>query len=59
MFKASTLFFVLFPSVVVEKDNVRKKPRGTFLTLMALVRGVKAKCKTSKMKLVYNGFIAL
>lgn len=61
VFKTSTFLFrfVLFPSVVTEINLMLERNSRDILTLMALVCGIIAKYKTTKMKSVYHGFIAL
>lgn len=55
MFKASTLFFVLFLPVVVEINLMLERNSRDILTLRTLVYEVIAKCRTPKINLVYHG----
>lgn len=52
MFKASTLFFVLFLPVVVEINLMLERNSRDILTLRTLVYEVIAKCRTPKINLV-------
>ena len=44
---------------MVEINVMLERNSRDILTLMALVFGVITKCKTTKMKLVYQGFMVL
>lgn len=52
-------FLALFLIVVAETNLMLERNSRDILTLMTLICRVTAKCETTKMKMVYHGFMAL